>query len=101
MGDDTTLPTKEEIERLPRWARVAFAARCARRVLPLFRGFWPAAPAEYAAAVERAVGFVEHAAAAASDNAHAAARAAAEARAAAARAAAAPATRAAPAARAA
>lgn len=29
------LPTEEEIARLPRWARVAFAARCARRVLPL------------------------------------------------------------------
>lgn len=32
---NTTLPTKDEIAKLPRWARVAFAARCARRVLPL------------------------------------------------------------------
>lgn len=31
------LPTDEEIAKLPRWARVAFAARCARRVLPSFR----------------------------------------------------------------
>lgn len=30
------LPTEEEIAALPRWAKVAFAARCARRVLPLF-----------------------------------------------------------------
>ena len=29
------LPTEDEIARLPRWAIVAFAARCARRVLPL------------------------------------------------------------------
>jgi hypothetical protein len=29
------LPSEEEIAELPRWARVAFAARCARRVLPL------------------------------------------------------------------
>src|SRR5688572_20869463 len=27
-----TLPADEEIAKLPRWARVAFAARCARRV---------------------------------------------------------------------
>ncbi|MCI0703825.1 MAG: hypothetical protein L0241_22425 [Planctomycetia bacterium] len=29
-------PVWEAIGKLPRWARVAFAARCARRVLPLF-----------------------------------------------------------------
>ncbi|MCE9567598.1 MAG: hypothetical protein K8U57_36825 [Planctomycetes bacterium] len=33
---NNTLPTEDEIAKLPRWARVAFAARCARRVLPLF-----------------------------------------------------------------
>jgi len=31
------LPTEDEIGQLPRWARVAFAARCARRVLPFAR----------------------------------------------------------------
>jgi hypothetical protein len=31
----TALPTEEEIAKLPRWARVAFAARCARRIFPL------------------------------------------------------------------
>jgi hypothetical protein len=35
MADEATLPTEEEIAQLPRWARVAFAARCAARVLPL------------------------------------------------------------------
>lgn len=33
---NTSLPTEAEITQLPRWARVAFAARCARRVLPLY-----------------------------------------------------------------
>lgn len=28
------LPTEKEIAKLPRWARIAFAARCARRLLP-------------------------------------------------------------------
>ncbi len=36
---NSTLPTEEEIAKLPRWARVAFAARCARRVLPLYRHY--------------------------------------------------------------
>jgi hypothetical protein len=35
------LPSEEEITKLPRWARVAFAARCARRVLPLYGSFRP------------------------------------------------------------
>jgi len=30
----------EDIEALPRWAAVAFAARCARRVLPLLKRDW-------------------------------------------------------------
>jgi len=30
-----TLPTDEEVAKLPNWARVAFAARCTRRLLPL------------------------------------------------------------------
>lgn len=36
-----TLPTEEEIAKLPRWARVAFAARCARRVLHLYYTYRP------------------------------------------------------------
>ena len=31
------LPTKDEVYRLPRWPAVAFAARCAARVEPVFR----------------------------------------------------------------
>lgn len=50
-----TLPTKEEIETLPRWARVAFAARFSRRVAPLFVHFWPGAPQVHVKAIERAV----------------------------------------------
>ena len=54
-----TLPTLAEILQLPRWARVAFAARCARRVLPQFNANWPDAPPEYAQAVESAVSIAE------------------------------------------
>lgn len=36
-----TVPTCEEIERLPRWARVSFAARCARRVASVFEADLP------------------------------------------------------------
>jgi len=40
-----SLPTEEEIAKLPHWARVAFAARCARRALPLYgRYVWPEPP---------------------------------------------------------
>jgi hypothetical protein len=35
-----SLPTEPEISRLPHWAKVAFAARCARRVLPLLKYAW-------------------------------------------------------------
>ncbi len=57
-----TLPTEEEIAQLPRWARVAFAARCARRVLPLFQHQWPDAPKEHVLGVKRAVDTTEQSA---------------------------------------
>ena len=38
------LPTDEEIKALPVWAQVAFGARCARRVVAVFRCKWPDAP---------------------------------------------------------
>jgi hypothetical protein len=47
VADDVTLLTEEEIAQLPRWAKVAFAARCARRVLPLYQKSWPEAPEKY------------------------------------------------------
>lgn len=46
---NATLPSEEEIAELPRWAKVAFAARCARRVLPLFLHKWPDATQSYVA----------------------------------------------------
>jgi hypothetical protein len=41
MSQEITIPSEEEIKQLPRWAIVAYAARCARRVEPLFVFFWP------------------------------------------------------------
>src|SRR4051812_42839932 len=57
------VPTEQDLAALPLWARVAFAARCARRVLPLYRAAWPDAPAEHVAALQIAVGWGEGAAA--------------------------------------
>ena len=57
------LPIRDELTDLPRWACVAFAARCARRVLPLFARAWPAAPRRFSYAVARAVTLAERAAA--------------------------------------
>jgi hypothetical protein len=50
-----TLPTEEEIGKLPRWARVAFAARCARRALPLFKKHWPEATTKRVGVLEGAI----------------------------------------------
>ena len=51
MAERIEIPTEKEIKQLPRWAQVAFAARCARRVQPLFSMFWPDAPQEHIDAV--------------------------------------------------
>jgi hypothetical protein len=45
--------------RLSHWSRVAFAARCARRVQPLFAEAWPDATAARKEAVERAIALAE------------------------------------------
>mgnify|MGYP001476120194 CR=1 FL=1 len=55
MPDEPRLPTEEELRTLPRWAAVAYAARCARRVQPLFTHFWPDAPPEHVEAVDKAI----------------------------------------------
>lgn len=70
--DDLPLqPSFWDNERLPRWARVAFAARCARRVMPLFKKYWPNATKEHLTAVAKAVSVAETAArAAAIDASH-------------------------------
>ncbi len=68
--DTNGLPTEEEIATLPRRAIVAFAARCARRVQPLFKAKWPGAREEgYCAAVDRAITLSEQIAATADANA--------------------------------
>jgi hypothetical protein len=54
---------KVDPERLPHWSRVAFAARCARRVQPLFTEAWPDAAPARVAAVERAITLAEQSAA--------------------------------------
>jgi len=43
------------LAKLPRWAIVAFAARCAIRVRPLFEATWPEAPESYGRIVDRAI----------------------------------------------
>jgi hypothetical protein len=48
--------TQEEIQALPRWARLAFAARCVRRARGLLQG-----PAERLEAIDRALTLVEQA----------------------------------------
>lgn len=60
---ETALPTEMEIAKLPRWAVVAFAARCARRVQPLFQAHWPDAPDKYASTLEFGIELVERVAA--------------------------------------
>jgi hypothetical protein len=59
----------DAIDALPHWARVAFAARCARKVLPLLRDAWPAAPASRVGDLEKAIEFAERSAAAAETDA--------------------------------
>jgi hypothetical protein len=59
------VPTEEEIGRLPLWARVAWAARCARRVQPAYREFWAGTSERTLRVLDRAVRTAEQAAAAA------------------------------------
>ncbi|HJT78155.1 MAG TPA: hypothetical protein VJ739_13205 [Gemmataceae bacterium] len=54
---------EEGIRTLPRWGRVAFAARCGRRVQPLLRRFWKNPPPEVLDVFERAVTAAEQSAA--------------------------------------
>jgi hypothetical protein len=49
----------DDIESLPHWGRVAFAARCARQALPYFHRAWPDAPAQRLEAVKRAIELAE------------------------------------------
>ena len=58
-----SIPSMKEIAKLPLWAQVAFAARCARRVQALFAQFWAAAPSEHVKAIDRAITLAEASAA--------------------------------------
>jgi hypothetical protein len=49
-------------EQLPHWIRVAFAARCARRVQALFAEAWPEAIPARVEAIERAISLAEQSA---------------------------------------
>ena len=76
-GKNVKIPTEEEISKLPRWAIVAFAARCARRVEPIFRLAWPDAPKKHIHAVADAIEVAEISASIASTAVSASARTAA------------------------
>ena len=59
--NEQNVPAKGEIALLPRGAQVAFAARCARRVFPLFKAYCLKAPKENIARVQRAIETAENA----------------------------------------
>ncbi len=62
MADEqrpASLPAVDEIEQLPQLARLALAARCARRVEPLLRLFWARLPADRLESLNRGVQLVE------------------------------------------
>lgn len=61
MSNDAR-PFEQKIRTLPRLAQVAFAARCARRVQPLFRYYWPEAPDDGLLAIDRAIDTAEQSA---------------------------------------
>jgi hypothetical protein len=67
MADDATLPTMAELSQLPRWAGVAFAARCARRVVPLIPQHWSDVPREDLKTLLQAIRSVEQSAETARD----------------------------------
>lgn len=56
---DAELPTREDVEKLPRWARMAFAARCARRALELHLKHHPEAPPKWVAEISSALDVIE------------------------------------------
>lgn len=62
MADKNRVPNQKEIKQLPRWAQVAFAARCARRVQPIFALAWPEVSKKDIETIEAAVSASETAA---------------------------------------
>src|SRR5688572_25539644 len=55
-------PRVEDLMKLPRWAAAAFAARCARRVQPLYAAIAAARP-DHIAAIDAAIALGERCAA--------------------------------------
>ena len=49
------LPTADELAKFDRWHVVAFAARCARRVQPIYHAMWPGAVLASGFIVEQAI----------------------------------------------
>jgi hypothetical protein len=58
-----SIPIEDELKGLTRWASVALAVRCARRVLPLFRLVHPNATDEEVRTLEQAIALAERCAA--------------------------------------
>lgn len=52
-------PAAVGAQNLPQWAQIAFYARCARQVFPLWEEAWPDAPPDYRDAIEQAIVLVE------------------------------------------
>ena len=52
-------PAEVGSQHLPRWAQVAFHARCARQIFPLWEEAWPDAPGDYHDAVEQVIVIAE------------------------------------------
>jgi hypothetical protein len=63
IGKGANIPQSDELKTLPRWAIVAFAARCARRVEPLFNINWSNAAQEHKEPVFQAIKLAEESAA--------------------------------------
>lgn len=61
LEDERSLPTEASLEALPTRAVVAFGARCARRILPMYQVAWPTAPAEMVEQMDEAVRCAENA----------------------------------------
>lgn len=59
MDEESRIPSEKELTRLPLLAMVAFAARCARRVQPLFQDSWTGAPPNHDKAMESAISYAE------------------------------------------
>jgi hypothetical protein len=62
MRKPLVLPNREEIGKLPRWARVALAARAVRRVQPLFKIALPEANSRQLQSIENAITLAEQSA---------------------------------------